>query len=295
MKSKLLTVSLLASAMFAGLGAVPAMAQSSNTPRIDQAQQAIAVRIQQGIQSGRITQSEAQALYGRDREIQNREAQFKANGSASFQERQALRVDLDNLSADVERMINNNVVAGQQLGSGSTSTPRHDEAQQNISARIQRGLQSGQITPSEAQELYRREHDLQTREAQYKANGDITPQERQALRSELDSLRAEVDRLIHNKTVVGQQPVYGNTGTPGIDNREMNISRRIDEGVSSGRISENEARRLHMRERMIANHEARFKSDGVVTQQERRQLRNELAALSSEVERMIHNGRRNRG
>ena len=63
----------------------------------------------------------------------------------------------------------------------------------------------------------------------------------------------------------------------------------------AGYITEREARRLHRRERDIARHEAGFKSDGVVTPQERRQLRNEVTALRGEVERMMRNERRGRG
>ncbi|ABM36646.1 hypothetical protein [Polaromonas naphthalenivorans] len=204
MKSKLFTASLVASALFAGLGVAPAMAQSTNTPRIDQAQQAISTRIQQG-------------------------------------------------------------------------------------------MASGHITPSEAQVLIRRERDIQMRENQYKANGSANPQERQQLRADLSALNADVERMMANREVV--RPGYaGNAGdaasTPGIDNREYQIGQRIDEGVRSGRITQREARRLERREREIARHEAFFKSDGVVTRNERRQLRDELDALREDVERMMHNNDR---
>lgn len=196
MKFKMLTVSLLASALFAGLGMAPAMAQGTNTPGIDRTQQAISVRIQQGMASGQITPSEAQALYRRDREIEVRESRFKADGRASSQERQQLRADLDALNADVDRMMTN-----------------------------------------------------------------------------------------RNAYTPGQN-------TPGIDNRQFNISQRIDEGVRAGRINQREERRLRHREREIQRHEAAFKSDGVVTPRERNQLRAELTALRDEVERMMRNGRR---
>ena len=205
MKSKLFTASLVASALFAGLGVAPAMAQGANTPRIDQAQQAISTRIQQG-------------------------------------------------------------------------------------------MASGHITPSEAQVLIRRERDIQMRENQYKANGSANPQERQQLRADLSALNADVERMMANRDVV--RPGYaGNAGdaasTPGIDNREYQIGQRIDEGVRSGRITQREARRLERREREIARHETFFKSDGVVTRNERRQLRDELDALREDVERMMHNNERN--
>lgn len=170
-----------------------------------------------------------------------------------------------------------------------TNTPGIDRAQQAISARIQQGLASGHITPSEARELYRRDRDIDIRESRFKSNGNVTPQERQQLRADLDGLNAEVERMIANRDVVAQP---GNTN--GIDNRQLEIGQRIDEGIRSGRINKREAGRLHSRERDIARHEARFKRDGVVTPQERSQLRDELAALRDDVERMISNDRHER-
>ena len=179
-------------------------------------------------------------------------------------------------------------------------TPGIDQAQHEIGQRIQQGLASSRITPSEAQQLYRRE-----RENRFKANGNVVPQERQQLRAELAGLNAEIDRLMSRRpvVVVPAQPMYpaypaqpGYSGsanqTPGIDNRQFNISRRIDEGVRAGRINPREARRLHEREREIARREAFFKSDGVVTPQERRQLQNQLDALNRDVEQAMRWGRR---
>ncbi len=168
-----------------------------------------------------------------------------------------------------------------------TYTPGIDQSQQVISARIQQGMQSGHITPSEARDLYARDRDISNREARYKSDGNVTPQERQQLRADVSALSAEVERMIANRSVVGQS-----SSTPGIDNREFQISQRIDEGVRTGRLSPREAARLQNRSRQIERHEAAFKADGVVTQQERRQLRSELTALRDQVERMMHNGRR---
>jgi hypothetical protein len=170
-----------------------------------------------------------------------------------------------------------------------TNTPRVDQAQQAISARIQQGLTSGHITPSEARELYRRDRDIEIRESRFKSDGTVTAQERQQLRADLDRLNADVERAIANRSVVAQP---GNTN--GIDNREFNISQRIDEGVRSGHISQREARSLRSRERDVARQEARFKRDGVVTPQERRQLRDALTKLRNDVERMIRKDPRGR-
>jgi len=175
-----------------------------------------------------------------------------------------------------------------------TNTPALDRAQQAISARIQQGMASGHITPSEARELLRRDREIDLRESRFKANGTANPQERQQLRADVDSLGNEVERLMMNNSYV--QPPANNAGTtPAIDNRQDNISQRIDEGVRSGRITQREARRLQRSERNIARHEAAYKRDGVVTLQERRQLRNELVQLNFEVERMMRNDRDSRG
>jgi len=170
------------------------------------------------------------------------------------------------------------------------STPRIDLAQQAITTRIQQGMASGHITPSDAQMLIRRDRDIQMREAQYKSNGTATPQERQQLRNDLNALNVDVERMMANNDVV--RPPVSASNTPGIDNREYQVGQRIDEGVRSGRITQREARRLQSREREIARHEAFFKSDGVVTRQERRQLRDELDTLRNDVERLITNDRR---
>lgn len=172
----------------------------------------------------------------------------------------------------------------------NTHTPAIDRAQQDIGARIQQGLASGSITPSEAQYLYRREREIQIRESRFKSDGSANPQERQQLRQDLDALRTEVEYKIANSRVGARQA----DNTPGIDNRERRIDDRIDEGVRSGRITQGEARGLHRRQRAIERLEARYKADGVVTPQERRELRDALTALRDDVERMMRNDRRAR-
>lgn len=174
-----------------------------------------------------------------------------------------------------------------------TATPRIDQAQQAITTRIQQGLASGHITPSEAQVLIRRDRDIQMRESAYKSNGRATAQDRQQLRNDLVALNADVERMMVNRDVA--RPPGQASDTPGIDNRAYQVNQRIDEGIRAGRISPREARKLQSREREIARHESFFKSDGVVTRHERRQLREELDALQADVERMINDDRRGRG
>ncbi|MGV8900544.1 MAG: hypothetical protein ACOH2B_15090 [Burkholderiaceae bacterium] len=194
MKSKLIAVSLLASALFAGIGISPVMAQGTNTPKINQAQQEIGARIQQGLASGHITPSEAQYLYRRDREIQIRENRFKSDGSASAQERQKLRQDLDDLRAELEFKLANSRVAPRQ----SANTPDIDNREFRISDRIEQGVRSGRISKAEARKLERREREIARHEARFKSDGVVTRQERLQLKNELTALRNDVERLMRN-------------------------------------------------------------------------------------------------
>ncbi len=163
------------------------------------------------------------------------------------------------------------------------NTPAIERSQQQVDARIQQGLRSGLITPSEAQNLYRRARDIELREDRFKSNGRATAQERQILRRDLDDLHAEVERKMANKRVAGRAP----DRTPGIDARQFDVRERIAFGVRSGRISNREARQLQRRDSDIARMESRFKADGVITRQERDQLRNALSVLRADVERAI--------
>jgi hypothetical protein len=58
--------------------------------------------------------------------------------------------------------------------------------------------------------------------------------------------------------------------------------------VRTHRLSQQEAGRLQAREQAIERQEAAYRSDGVVTPQERRELRAQLTALQNEVERLIN-------
>lgn len=193
MKSKLFTASLLATALFASLAAAPAMAQNTYTPGIDQAQADVHARIQEGLQAGQITPSEAQQLYRRDSNISLRESQYKSDGRATPAERQQLRADMDGLKAEVERMIaNRNVVGGRMAGDGI------DRSEFNIHARIEEGVRARLITPREANRLYNRERMIDRHEAAYRADGKLTARERGQLRSELTVLRNQVERMMSN-------------------------------------------------------------------------------------------------
>jgi hypothetical protein len=167
------------------------------------------------------------------------------------------------------------------------NTPGIDLAQHEIRASIEQGLASGQITPQEAQTLYRREREIQLREIRMKRDGAATAQERRQLREDLDDMRAEVATKLANRQIVVRQTSL----TPGIDKAQYLIRARIEQGIRTGHITRREAERLYASERALHRSEAAFKSDGHMSRAERQQLRDQVAMLNQDVDRMMSNGR----
>lgn len=60
--------------------------------------------------------------------------------------------------------------------------------------------------------------------------------------------------------------------TPGLDKRQANQERRIQQGVDSGALNQREAARLERGQKMVEKMEVKAKADGSVTPQERARL-----------------------
>jgi tellurite resistance protein len=64
----------------------------------------------------------------------------------------------------------------------SNETPRIDQREANQQKRIDQGVKSGELTNKEANTLQRRQDRVNAAEANAKADGKVTPQERRKLR-----------------------------------------------------------------------------------------------------------------
>lgn len=76
-----------------------------------------------------------------------------------------------------------------------------------------------------------------------------------------------------------------------IEQQQQDIHARIGQGIAYGLITEDEAEELSRRERTIQQRAAGFQRDGMLTPQERDQLRRDLDALHAGVERSLRNTR----
>ena len=77
--------------------------------------------------------------------------------------------------------------------------------------------------------------------------------------------------------------------TPGLDKRETNQQKRINQGVTSGQLSAKETNRLEKREIKLNADEAAAEADGKVTHSERMKLQHEANKDSKAIHRQEHN------
>jgi hypothetical protein len=73
-------------------------------------------------------------------------------------------------------------------------------------------------------------------------------------------------------TLLFVSAAYGQAQTLVVDQRQINQERRIDHGIASGVLTEQEANRLAHQQAHINKMEDKTKSDGVVTKKERARL-----------------------
>jgi hypothetical protein len=81
---------------------------------------------------------------------------------------------------------------------------------------------------------------------------------------------------------------FAQANTPGVDQRQANQERRIDQGVASGSLTQREANRMERGQQRVDNMENRAKSDGVVTRQERARLHQAQDRQSDRIYRQKH-------
>jgi len=88
------------------------------------------------------------------------------------------------------------------------------------------------------------------------------------------------------------QPAPGNTATPNIDQRRAEQQRRIDQGVKSGELTPREAASLQKGQAKVQRMEDKAKSDGVVTDKERKKIEHEQDKQSKRIEHEKHDRQR---
>ncbi|MFT3663888.1 hypothetical protein [Piscinibacter sp.] len=76
--------------------------------------------------------------------------------------------------------------------------------------------------------------------------------------------------------------------TPGVDQRQANQEKRIDQGIASGQLNKRETHRLEREQHVVDHAENKAKADGTVTRAERRRLHKMQNHASRDIRRQKH-------
>ena len=102
------------------------------------------------------------------------------------------------------------------------------------------------------------------------------------------SFAAAVGLLVVSHTVSAQ------AATPGLNARQRNERARIQQGKASGELTRAEAARMHARQADIRQDKRAAKADGVVTRDERQDIRKDENQASRAIYRQKHDSQRRR-
>jgi hypothetical protein len=80
----------------------------------------------------------------------------------------------------------------------------------------------------------------------------------------------------------------GAASTPGIDKRQANQEKRIDQGIASGELTKRETRRLEREQNAVNRAEDKAKADGTVTTKERHRVHHAQHKASRDIKRQKH-------
>jgi hypothetical protein len=174
-------------AMAAAVGALtlaaPAAAQSyGGWQPINQRQEQLDHRINQGVRNGALTRREAANLRAEFNQIARIEADYRHDGLTAW-ERADLDRRFDNLSQRIRYERND-----RQDNRGWTPI---NQRQRQLDARIDAGVRDGSLSRREAGRLRAEFHDIAALEARYRRNG-LDNRERADLDRRFDRLSAQV-------------------------------------------------------------------------------------------------------
>jgi hypothetical protein len=158
------------------------------------------------------------------------------------------------------------------------------ERQSNLDARIDAGLRSGDLTRREANRLRADLVTLARLEARYRVNG-LSSWEMQDLdrRYDLVSRRVRMERADSQTGWFGGRGWNDNRGQwVNIEQRKMQLDRRIDQGLRSGQLTNSEAVRLRADFDAIAAAEARYRRNGL-DMRERADLDRRVDVLAAKI------------
>jgi hypothetical protein len=167
-----------------------------------------------------------------------------------------------------------------------TRDPGVNARQHNQRARIQQGVRSGELTRHETRQLAGEQRDVRQLERAYKSDGTLSGTERRDLHHEQNQAGRNIRQQKHD----AQDRAPAPTRDPLVNERQAHQTHRIAQGVKSGELTHEEAQDLRSGRRDIRQDEQAYKADGVLTQDERRNLHQDQNQQSRDIRAEKHDG-----
>jgi len=171
------------------------------------------------------------------------------------------------------------VVSASHADTHRPRDPGVNARQHNQRERIQQGVKSGELTRRETGRLVEEQRDVRQLERAYKSDGTLTGAERRDLHHEQNQASRDIYRQKHDE----QDRPPAAVRDPGVNERQVNQTSRIVQGVKSGELTHDEAQDLRTERRDIRDLEHTYKEDGALTRDERQDLHQQLNQQSQEI------------
>ncbi|MBX9668222.1 MAG: hypothetical protein K2X93_11410 [Candidatus Obscuribacterales bacterium] len=244
-------------------------------------------RIDAGLRSGKLTSAEGTRLKASAATIANLESRLRGGG-LSPSERSSLNDELNRLSREIERQINDFETA-QNLRNRWTPPVFNydfgsvDRMQADQERRITEGLRSGKLSPREAERLRQKLAEVAQLESRLRRSG-LAWNEARVLTDRLELIGDQIDSELNDGKFSGFFQLFSGAK---IDSQQAYIDFRINEGLRNGSLTNQEATQLRSDYNRINTLEARLRAGGL-SNFERDDISYELNKLSNQVYRQMH-------
>jgi len=167
------------------------------------------------------------------------------------------------------------------IGAAGLACPQADaqygvnQRQRHQQNRVYKGMGNGSLNVREAARLGRQQYALNQKEQRFRASGNgLSMSERARLQNQQNALSQNIYQQKHDRQGYGQGYNNGHhngyhNGQPGRGNSLYDINQtqqvqanRINQGVTSGQLTQSEAARLQSQQASLANREAQMRASG---------------------------------
>lgn len=190
-------LALLTSAAMAQAPATPVTPKTTVQRDVNQQQ-----RIENGLQSGKITSREAGLLERDQAKVDKLQARDMKDGKLSPAERRQLRAAQNKASRDI-KTAENNGVNGNPLSASSQRMQADVQRNVNQEKRVENGLANGSLTKREAGRLEQGQAHVDRAEAHAVADGHVTAGEQKRVQHTENRQSARIHRAKANAATAG--------------------------------------------------------------------------------------------